>query len=85
MVGASGARPNMGVRPDAPTIETIMPVTYEIISVDDLVKSRHSRAGGNPESPKLSKRLDSRFHGNDGEAHFQTFYEVISVDICNYS
>jgi hypothetical protein len=33
MVGASDARPNMGVRPDAPTIETIVLVTfYEIIS-----------------------------------------------------
>jgi hypothetical protein len=44
---------------------------------DDLVKSRHSRAGGNPESAKLLKRRDSRFHGNDGKAHFQTFYEAI--------
>jgi len=32
MVGASGARPNMGVRPDAPTIETIdLPTFYEFI------------------------------------------------------
>jgi len=31
-VGASGARPKMGVRPDAPTIETIVLVTFfEII------------------------------------------------------
>jgi hypothetical protein len=42
--------------------------------------TRHSRAGGNPESAKLLKRLDSRFHGNDGKAHFQTFYEAINID-----
>jgi hypothetical protein len=30
-VGASGARPIMGVRPDAPTIETIVPVTFHKI------------------------------------------------------
>jgi hypothetical protein len=47
---------------------------------DGFVKSRHSRAGGNPESAKLLKRLDSRFHGNDGKAHFQTFYEAIKFD-----
>jgi hypothetical protein len=47
---------------------------------DELVKSRHSRAGGNPESAKILKRLDSRFHGNDGISHFQTFYEIIITD-----
>jgi len=32
-VGASCTRPIMGVRPDAPTIEAIVPVTfYEIIN-----------------------------------------------------
>jgi predicted RNase H-like HicB family nuclease len=25
------------------------------------------------------KRLDSRFHGNDEKAHFQTFYETILI------
>jgi len=44
---------------------------------DGFVKSRHFRAGGNPESAKLLKKLDSRFHGNDGKAHFQTFCEII--------
>jgi hypothetical protein len=34
-VGASGARPIMGVRPDAPTNETIVFATfYEIINYD---------------------------------------------------
>jgi len=34
MVGANGARPNMGVRPDAPTVKTIVPVTfYEIVNL----------------------------------------------------
>jgi hypothetical protein len=33
---------------------------------------------GFPESAKILKRLDSRFHrGNDGIAHFQTFYKTI--------
>jgi hypothetical protein len=50
---------------------------YEVIKDDDPVKSRHPRAGGNPEPAKLLKRLDSRFHGNDGKEHFQTFYEII--------
>ena len=31
MVGASGARPNMGVRLDAPTIETIVLLTFHEI------------------------------------------------------
>jgi hypothetical protein len=32
MVGAGGVRPNMGVRPDAPTTETIVSMTFfEII------------------------------------------------------
>jgi hypothetical protein len=50
---------------------------FEFIKNDGLVKSRHSRVGGNPESAKLLKRLDSRFHGNDGKEHIHTFYEVI--------
>jgi hypothetical protein len=33
MVGVSGVRPKMGIRPDAPTIATIVPVTfYGIVS-----------------------------------------------------
>jgi hypothetical protein len=33
----------MGVRPDAPTIETIVPVTFcENINIDGFVKSRNS-------------------------------------------
>jgi hypothetical protein len=50
---------------------------------DEIVKSRHSRAGGNPESAKLSKRLDSRFHGNDGKAEFQIFYKTIKFKKSN--
>jgi len=50
------------------------------VAKDGFVKSRHSRAGGNPESAKILKRLDSRFHGNDEIAHFQTFYETIKVN-----
>jgi hypothetical protein len=26
------------------------------------------------------KRLDSRFHGNDGKKAFRTFYEIINFD-----
>jgi hypothetical protein len=38
-VGASGARPIMGVRPDAPTNETIIPATfYELITFPPLTK-----------------------------------------------
>jgi hypothetical protein len=47
--------------------------------IDKILKSRHSRAGGNPETAKLLKRLDSHFHGNDGQAHSQTFYEFIKI------
>jgi len=40
MVGASGACPNMGVRLDAPTIETIVLLDfYDIIIVDIYEKS----------------------------------------------
>jgi hypothetical protein len=39
MVGASGARPTRGVRPGAPTIETIVPETpYEIINFESGLK-----------------------------------------------
>jgi hypothetical protein len=41
------------------------------------VKSRHSRAGGNPESASPLKKLDSRFHGNDGQTGLNTYYEFI--------
>ncbi|MCX5910393.1 MAG: hypothetical protein NTV04_00550, partial [Deltaproteobacteria bacterium] len=59
--------------------ETIVPVTFcEIITFDPHVKGRHSRAGGNPESANLLKRLDSRFHGNDGKGYFQIFCEIIT-------
>jgi hypothetical protein len=47
---------------------------------DGFVKSRHSRAGGNPESANTLKKLDSHFHGNDGKADFRTFYETIKIE-----
>ena len=51
---------------------------YTRIFIDDgLVKGRHSRASGNPESANLSKRLDSRLHGNDRKADMRTFYQII--------
>jgi hypothetical protein len=49
-------------------------VNYSNGKFDNLVKSRHSRAGGKPESAKLMKRLDPRFHrGNDGKNIFRPF------------
>jgi hypothetical protein len=45
---------------------------------DGFVKSRHSRAGGIQGIFKTLKRLDSRFHGNDGKKAFWTFYETIN-------
>jgi hypothetical protein len=41
------------------------------------VKSRHSRAGGNPESANPLKRMDSRFHGNDGKTGLKIYSEFI--------
>jgi hypothetical protein len=52
---------------------------------EDLLKSRHSRAGGNPESSRIWKRLDSRFHGNDGKAYIQIFYEYIKLKSAFYT
>ena len=49
-----------------------------IFNPDEFVKSRHSRAGGNPESTNRLKRLDSRFHGNDGKLDLRTFYGTIN-------
>jgi hypothetical protein len=49
---------------------------------DEFVKNRHSRAGGNPDSAKLLKRLDSRFHGNDGKGYFKTLYGTIAFGDC---
>jgi hypothetical protein len=43
-------------------------------------KRRLSRAGDNPESVNLLKRLDSRFHGNDRKGYSQIIYETISFD-----
>jgi len=39
--------------------ETIVPLTLcEIIMIDHLVKSRHFRAGGNPESANLRRQAE---------------------------
>ena len=46
---------------------------------DELVKSRHSCEGRNPETHNYLKRLDSRLHGNDMKLLFQTFYGAIIV------
>jgi len=43
---------------------------YESIKFDDPLKRRHSRTGGNPEIGKLSKRLNTRFYGNDGKGRY---------------
>jgi hypothetical protein len=47
---------------------------------DKPVKSRHSRAGGNPYTHNQLKILDSRFHGNDEIEASATFYENIKSD-----
>jgi hypothetical protein len=52
----------------------------KLINFDGFVKSRHSRAGGNPEPANRMKRLDSRFHGNDEKADLRIFYEIINFD-----
>jgi len=52
---------------------------FQYSIIDDLVKSRHSRAGGNPESMGQLKKLDSRFHGNDRKTHFRAFYDFIII------
>jgi hypothetical protein len=52
-VGASGRSPIMGVRQDAPTIETIISKTsYEIIKLDDFVKSLLERHPGESRGPE---------------------------------
>ncbi len=72
-------RQGAGTAPPRP-IQALISKTKIKTTLDELVKSRHSRAGGNPESAKILKGLDSRFHrGNDGIAHFQTFYETINT------
>jgi hypothetical protein len=30
---------------------------------------------------KLLKKLDSRFHGNDGKTKLRTFYEAINLEL----
>jgi hypothetical protein len=35
---------------------------YETINTDEPANCRHARAGRNPESAKILKRLDSHFH-----------------------
>jgi hypothetical protein len=52
---------------------------FQYSIIDDLVKSRHSRAGGNPESMSQLKKLDSRFHGNDRKTNFRAFCDFINI------
>jgi hypothetical protein len=47
---------------------------------DGFVKSRHSRAGGNPYNYNQLKILDSRFQENDEFGVPATFYEIIIND-----
>ncbi len=45
---------------------------------DGFVKTRHSRAGGNPDRRFPLKILDSRLHGNDENGFFQGFYRQVT-------
>jgi hypothetical protein len=71
---------NSGARPGPDPGSTGVTTFCEIINPDPFVKGRHSRAGGNPGSANILKRLDSRFHGNDAKKAFQTFYETINPE-----
>jgi tetratricopeptide (TPR) repeat protein len=52
----------------------------QFANMNDFVKSRHSRAGGNPESANQLERLNFHFHGgNKGKGPFPTFYAVINI------
>jgi hypothetical protein len=49
---------------------------------DDLVKNRHSRAGGNAEPAKLLKRADSCFQGMMKKSIFRLFTRPTLFDAC---
>ena len=47
---------------------------------DELVKSRHSREGGNPDARNFLKRMGSRLRTSGMTAMKRTFYAVVKYD-----
>jgi hypothetical protein len=52
---------------------------YDSVKLDSLVKSRHSREGGNPRAQNFLKRLDSRLRISGMTAIRKTFYEPVKL------
>lgn len=49
-------------------------------NINEFVKSRYSRPGGNPESANRLERVDPLFHrGNRGKGPFPTLYAIINI------
>ena len=57
-----------------------MTVFSMVFEFDDYVKTVIPAQAGIQANPNLSKTLDSRFHGNDGNGCFRTFYELVKFD-----
>ncbi len=55
------------------------------MNLDDLVKSRHSREGGNPCARNFLKRMDSRLRTSGMTAMKRTFYEVVNLNMSSSS
>ena len=51
--------------------------------IDELVKSRHSREGGNPGERNFLKRMDSRLRTSGMTAMKRTFYDVVIIYFLN--
>ena len=49
---------------------------------DELVKSRHSREGGNPGARNFMKRMDSRLKTSGMTAMKKTFCDVVNLAVC---
>jgi len=49
------------------------------LNIDELVKSRHSREGGNPGARNFLKRMDSRLRTSGMTAMKRTFCDVVNI------
>jgi hypothetical protein len=55
-------------------------VLWENGNIVTLVKSRHSREGGNPCARNFLKRMDSRLRTSGMTALKRTFYEAVNIE-----
>jgi len=58
---------------------TVFRTFYEGVNIDEFIKSRHSREGGNPSARNFLKRMDSRLRTSGMTAMKRTFCDVVNI------